>query len=266
MPLKSVSKKIRIDCGYIFLWDGDQCRTVRMALRNLFFLVTIVFLTALIISCKHQIPGVTDSPGSGDNPPASSTCSPDTAYFQQQVLPIFVSNCAMSGCHDPSSHEEGLVLTSYSGIMSGGIRPGNPGNSKIYKVITTSNAEDRMPQPPRNPLSQEQINLINRWISQGAKNNSCVSATCDTANVTYSASIRPIITGKCQGCHSSTSPGGGYDFTTYAGVKARVDDGRLWGAVNYMPGYSAMPKNGIRLSTCDLAKIKKWMDAGAPNN
>jgi cytochrome c5 len=150
--------------------------------------------------------------------------------------------------------------------MSAGIRPGYPGSSKIYKVITTTNTGDRMPEPPRNPLSQDQINLINTWITQGAKNNSCVNASCDTANVTYSVSIKPIITNKCQGCHSSSSPGGGYDFTSYDGVKARVNDGKLWGSVNYVAGYSAMPKNGIKLSTCELAKIKKWIDAGAPNN
>lgn len=222
------------------------------------------------ISCRHQIPGITDSPGQGGstdaNPPAASACSADTAYFQQQILPVFISNCALSGCHDNASHKEGIVLTSYSGIVAGGIRAGNPGNSKIYKVITTTKADDRMPQPPRNPLSQEQISLIAKWISQGAKNNSCVNASCDTANVTYNSSIKSIITDKCQGCHSGSSPAGGYDFSTYAGVKARVNDGKLWGAVNQVAGYSAMPKNGNKLSTCELDKLKIWINAGAPNN
>ena len=222
------------------------------------------------LSCKHQIPGIIDSPAQNGNPDANpsigSSCSADTTYFQQQVLPIFISNCAMSGCHDQTSHKEGIVLNTYTGIISGGIRPGNAGNSKIYKLITTSKAEDRMPQPPRNPLSQEQINLIGKWIGQGAKNNSCVNASCDTSNVTYSSSIKNIISNKCQGCHSSTSPAGGYDFSTYAGVKARINDGKLWGAVNQVAGYSAMPKNGNKLSTCELAKLKIWINAGAPNN
>lgn len=227
-----------------------------------------VSVLALTISCKHQIPGQTD-PGTGGgntNPPATSTCSPDTAYFQQQVLPIFVSNCSVSGCHDAGSHQEGLVLTSYQGIMAGGIRPGNPGNSKIYKVMVDTDPDDRMPRPPRNPLPQEQIDIIRKWIQQGAKNNSCVNSVCDTANVTFSLSVKPIISGKCQGCHSSSNPGGGYDLTVYAGIKARVNDGKLWGAVNHIAGYSPMPKNGNKLSTCELAKIKKWIDAGAPNN
>jgi cytochrome c5 len=238
-------------------------------LKKFVFLAMSVSVIVLAISCKHQIPGITDTPepgGDSNTPAANSTCSADTVYFQQQVLPIFISNCAMSGCHDDASHEEGIVLTSYQSILSGGIRAGNPGNSKIYKVITSSKADDRMPRPPRNPLSQEQIDLISKWIGQGAKNNSCVNASCDAVTVTYSTSIKSIISDKCQGCHSGSSPAAGYDFSTYAGVQARINDGKLWGAVNHVSGYSAMPKNGTKLSTCELAKIKNWIDAGAPNN
>jgi hypothetical protein len=228
-----------------------------------------VSVIVLAISCKHQIPGITDTPepdGGSDTPAANSTCNADTAYFQQQVLPIFISNCAISGCHDNASHEKGIVLTSYSGILSGGIHAGNPGNSKIYKIITASKADDRMPRPPRNPLSQQQIDLINKWIVQGAKNNSCVNASCDTTNIAYSTSITSIISDNCQGCHSGSSAASGYDFSTYAGIQAKINDGKLWGAVNHVSGYSPMPKNGTKLSTCELAKIKKWIDAGAPNN
>lgn len=267
MPQKSVSKKIRSFCGYISLLSVYQCCTKSIALKKFVVLVMSVSVIVLVISCKHQIPGITDTGNSGgSNPPVTSTCSADTVYFQQQILPIFVSNCAMSGCHDNASHQDGITLTSYQGIMSGGIRANNPSNSKIYRVITTTDPNDRMPQRPRNPLTQDQINAINKWIMQGAKNNSCINAICDTANVTYSISIKPIITNKCQGCHSSSNAGGGYDLSIYAGVKARINDGKLWGAVNHVAGYSAMPKNGAQLSTCELAKIKKWMDAGAPNN
>jgi hypothetical protein len=269
MALKPVSKNIRSFCGYISLLNVYQCCTKSIALKKFLVRIMSVSVIVLAISCRHQIPGVTDTggnPGGGD-PPATSTCSADSVYFQQQVLPIFVSNCAMSGgCHDAASRKEGLVLTSYQGIIAGGIRAGSSSNSKIYRVITATNAGDRMPEPPRNPLSADQISLINKWILQGAKNNSCVNAACDTSNVTFTASIKPIVSNKCQGCHSSSNPGGGYDFTTYAGVKARVSDGKLWGSVNFVTGYPTMPKNGNKLSTCELAKIKKWIDAGAPNN
>jgi hypothetical protein len=230
-----------------------------------------VSVLALIISCKHEIPGSTDAGGNngGGNPapPAASTCSPDSIYFQQQVLPIFISNCASSGCHDAVSHQDGVVLTSYNNIMtSGEIRAGNPNNSKAFKKITETDNNDRMPPAPRARLSQEQVEIIRKWIVQGAKNNSCQNSACDTASVTYSGAIRTIISNKCQGCHGNTSPGGGNNFTSYAGVKAKVDDGRLWGAVNHLSGFSPMPKNGNKLSDCELAQIRIWIAAGAPNN
>ena len=226
---------------------------------------------ALIISCKHEVPGQTDTgssqPGGNNNPPQESTCSADTAYFQQQVLPIFISNCSSAGCHDEASHQKGIVLTSYSSIMNnGGIRAGNPGNSKIYKKITEDDRDDRMPPLPRNALPQTQIDLIRKWIMQGAKDNSCQLASCDTSNVNYSGTIRSIISNKCQGCHSGSAAAGGLDYSSYEGVKAKVNDGRLWGAVNHVAGFSPMPKNGNKLSSCELAQIKKWIDDGALNN
>lgn len=219
-----------------------------------------------ILSCKHRIPGADDL--ISDVPITTTSCSSDTAYFQQQVLPVFVSNCSMSGCHDAASHEGEIILTSYSHIMAtGDIQPGNPDNSKVYEKIVEPNANDRMPPLPHNALNQQQIDIIRKWILQGARNNSCQSLSCDTLTaVTYTTTIRTLISGKCQGCHSSSAPGGGYDLSTYAGVKSRVDDGRLWGSVNHVPGYSAMPKNGNKLSACEISQIKKWIDAGAPNN
>ncbi|RYY42338.1 MAG: hypothetical protein EOO06_21310 [Chitinophagaceae bacterium] len=74
------------------------------------------------------------------------------------------------------------------------------------------------------------------------------------------------MTNKCVGCHSGTPPQGGINYTTYAGVKAKVDDGRLWGAINHAAGFSPMPKGGTKLSDCEIKQFKKWMDAGAPNN
>lgn len=89
---------------------------------------------------------------------------------------------------------------------------------------------------------------------------------CDTANVTYSGSVVPILLSNCTTCHGGGTPSAGIGLDTYAGVKTQVTNGRLWGAVSHATSYSAMPKNAAQLSTCSLAKIRKWIDAGAPNN
>ncbi|MGZ5286470.1 MAG: c-type cytochrome domain-containing protein [Flavisolibacter sp.] len=228
-------------------------------------LLFIVFTGVSFTSCKHELPGGDIPPG--PPPVPGVNCSPDTVYFQQQVLPILISNCSMSGCHDAASHQDGVVLTNYSNVMiTGQVQPGNPGNSELWKKINDSDPGDRMPPPPLNRLTQEQSDAIRKWILQGAKNNSCASSVCDTTNVSYSGMIKNIISLKCQGCHSTASASGGIDLSNYAGVKTRVNDGSLWGSINHTPGYTAMPQNGNKLSVCELNQIKKWMDADAPNN
>jgi hypothetical protein len=228
---------------------------------------------ATIISCRHEPLDTqtgTGNTGGGNGNPGNGptvTCSPDTAYFQQQVLPIFISNCALSGCHNAASRQDGVQLTDYNSIMNtGDVKPFNPGDSEIWEKITENDPSDRMPPPPRNPLTQAQKDIIRKWIMQGAKNNSCVASACDTTTVKFSTTILGIMNTKCVGCHSGTPPQGGINFTTHAGVKAKVDDGRLWGAINHLPGYSPMPKGGQKLSDCEIKQFKKWIDAGAPNN
>ena len=234
----------------------------------------------LVVSCKHDVQGL-PAPGNGGNAgggtgaggstgsggSSTNTCDPNKIYFQQQVLPILLSNCTMSGCHDDASHQDGIILTSYEKVMAtAGVRPGRPTDSDLYEVLVETDPDDRMPRPPRNPLSQDQIQVIYQWIQQGAQNLSCQNSSCDTSNVTYNNTIRNMISSKCQGCHSGTAASAGIDLSTYTGVKAKITDGRLWGAINQLPGYSAMPKNGAKLSDCELTQIRKWIDAGSPNN
>jgi hypothetical protein len=40
----------------------------------------------------------------------------------------------------------------------------------------------------------------------------------------------------------------------------------LYGALSWAAGYKTMPQGGSKLSDCQLAKIKSWVDAGAPQN
>ena len=228
----------------------------------IYFLLAAIAIALMIGSCKHEIPIIPpdSSTTSGDT---STACDPNKVYFQQQVLPILVSNCAKSGCHDNASHKEGIILTSYNSTMStGGVRPGYPNNSKLYNNIRNG----EMP-PSGNPkLTQAQQTLIYNWILQGAENLVCQNACGDTVNITYTLSVKPIIINKCQGCHSGANAKGGIDLSTYDGVKAQATNGKLWGAVNWDPGFSAMPKYGNKLSPCELTQIHKWINQGAPNN
>ena len=181
-------------------------------------------------------------------------------------MSIFVSNCAQTGCHNSTTHAEGIKLNNYSNIINtGNIQAFNPSHGNIVDVISTTDPDNIMPPDGSGPpLTNQQINWIIQWINQGALNNFCDG--CDTSDVTYNKSIAPIIAAKCKGCHQGSSPGGGIPLVTYNNVNVTALDGSLLGCINHDSPYSAMPKGSSKLPACDIAKIRIWIDAGAPNN
>lgn len=105
--------------------------------------------------------------------------------------------------------------------------------------------------------------------------NSCVSNveeelyppdTCDTTQVTYSGTIAAIIELNCYACHEGEQSVSGIPLNGYNNLKAMVDAGRLIGALRHQEGFSPMPQNASALPECELLKIEKWVDDGAPDN
>jgi len=217
--------------------------------------LAVIFIGATS-SCRHEIP-LTEEQIQVTG--GAQTCSADTVYFQNKVLPLLNSGCAMSGCHDAASHKEGVNLTTYSTIYSTGrVLPGNPANSKLYKVIANNS------MPTGTAFTQAQKDIIYKWILQGAKNNACND--CDTTLFTYSGAVSAIINTYCKGCHNPSSLGGGIDVSTYANVKAIAANGKLMGSINHAAGFIAMPQGGSKLSDCRIQQIQKWISAGTLNN
>lgn len=186
--------------------------------------------------------------------------------FQRDVLPIFQSNCTQSGCHNSEDRESGYDLTTYDNIVSRGIVPGDYKASEIYKVLVLPGGEELMPREPYNRLTDDQITTIALWIDEGAHNTNCDDGGCDTSNVTFAASVQPILQTYCNGCHTGSAPSGGIDYSTYAGTRPTALNGKLLGSVQHASGYVAMPQNANKLSACNISIIKAWVDAGAPNN
>jgi len=200
----------------------------------------ILFIAFTFTTCKYDV------------------YNPDIC-FQQNVLPIFVSKCSMSGCHNSVDKAEGYDLSNYEGIMKG-VKANHPLLSDIYRVIKGANPS----MPLNGKLSEKEVTYIKLWIKMGAKNTTNCSA-CDTTNYTYTAVVKPIMTNWCVGCHSSTNAGGGFDLSTYSGVTASVANNKLMGSIRQLAGHSPMPQ-GNKLSDCDIKLIGKWVSAGYPNN
>jgi cytochrome c5 len=89
---------------------------------------------------------------------------------------------------------------------------------------------------------------------------------CDTSNVGYQATIVPLMKANCNACHNSSAPSAGIATDNYQGVKTIALNGKLYGSIAHLSGYSPMPKGGNKLSECDIKRVKIWIDMGAPEN
>jgi hypothetical protein len=87
--------------------------------------------------------------------------------------------------------------------------------------------------------------------------------SCPSDSLTFQTDIEPIFRQNCNnsGCHNNGSFFG--DFTTYAGIKAKIDDNdKIRQRVIIEQN---MPASGP-ISECEMKKLTAWLDAGAPNN
>lgn len=236
-------------------------------------ILSIAVLTLLLASCADYANGPyhpRDDDDDDNRPDTTDTTDTGTldssVCFTRDVLPILVSNCTMAECHDADRPEEGINLTSYASIMSGEktiVKPGNPNDSKLYESLVEDEPDERMPPPPRS-LSKAQIDLIARWIREGARNRDCSTdpTTCDTVNVLYATHVQPIMTQNCTGCHGGVAPEAGIDLTQRTTVESNARSGMLLGTMSHASGFVKMPPSGPRVSDCALGTIKAWISQG----
>jgi WD40 repeat protein/mono/diheme cytochrome c family protein len=103
---------------------------------------------------------------------AGAAGAAEPVSFEKQVLPIFQASCA--GCHQPGKLKGGLDLTTYDGVAKGGkkgvaFKTGDPVHSLLVEQISGDSPE--MPSKG-DPLTKPEIEVISRWIREGAKDDS----------------------------------------------------------------------------------------------
>jgi hypothetical protein len=100
---------------------------------------------------------------------------PKTIDFNRDIRPIFSENCYQ--CHGPDKNKRKahLRLDTKEGLFVNDrgrreIVPGQPEQSELFRRITTSDRDERMPDPKSGKtLSPPQIAVIKKWIEQGAE-------------------------------------------------------------------------------------------------
>lgn len=86
--------------------------------------------------------------------------------------------------------------------------------------------------------------------------------SCDTTNPTLYSDVNVILSANCginNSCHGASNTSG-YNLSNYAGVKSVGQTGQLYGAIAQTQAYIAMPQGGGKLSACNIAKVKRWID------
>jgi hypothetical protein len=115
--------------------------------------------------------------------------------FNRDIRPIFNRSC--TGCHGGVKKAGGLSLITkaeaYGKTEHGiGIVPGKPEESMLYKLITHPDPAKRMPFE-KEPLTQQQVALIKKWIEDGAQwDEHWAYNPIQKPNLKLPATIQPI--------------------------------------------------------------------------
>src|SRR5436190_17779544 len=109
--------------------------------------------------------------GPSRNSAADANAAPGAIDYVRDVKPILESRCYE--CHGPKKQKNGLRLDQKAAALRGGDDgkpewiPGKSAESPLILRVTSSDKEEVMP-PKGERLTTEQIQVLRRWIDEGA--------------------------------------------------------------------------------------------------
>src|ERR1700676_113679 len=225
---------------------------------------------------------------------ASQVTSRGSVVFATQIRPILASRCYQ--CHGPDVQQHGLRMDSLQALLTGGMngKVVIPGNSQESHMVRRLLGLDQ-PQMPYGgpPLPPEQIELIRKWIDEGAPgpdSTEPIVAGAVPANdmpaahngaekpVDFNREIRPILSDSCFKCHGpeEKSRQGNLRldskenvFAERSGYRIIVPGSstasRLYQKVSSKDDAFRMPPawSGTGLTPKQIELFRRWIDQGA---
>ena len=99
-----------------------------------------------------------------------SSAQADEISFERDIRPILAARCV--ACHGANKQKGELRLDAKSLALRGGesgpiIVSGKSGESLLWRRVSSTNADERMP-PNGKPLTAEQLAALKAWIDAGA--------------------------------------------------------------------------------------------------
>ncbi len=225
---------------------------------GIFLLSIFVMILCGIFSCRHV---------------SKEIDLLDEVCFESEILPIFQTSCAISGCHDQGG-ESGYIFTSYTNIIKA-VVPGKPEARPAYTSLIKIWAGEGM-MPPGQPLSEYNRTLIRVWIHQGAKNTTCQpidSLTYENPRACFQRDILPVLLSSCAiiECHDAITAKEGYKFVNYSNTLKAVNisnptESKLYRMITQSSSEDIMPPPPYNpLPRAQIDSILSWIQSGALN-
>lgn len=193
--------------------------------------------------------------------------------FEKDVLPVFTQYCFT--CHGQSSPQLGLDVRTFTSTMRGShngpvIVKGSPDKSLLFQKVSAK----AMPPPAfKQTMPDAQIELIKRWIADGALSDKPVTLSKEVVEqrAAFDKEIMPLFTARCVQCHGAGKPMGGLDLRSLSAMLKGSTHGAVVAEgfseksvlVRKMASRSMPPPgSGEPVSDEQIQSIRKWIDKG----
>lgn len=220
--------------------------------------------------------------------------------FDRHVLPILNDRC--DSCHHAPFDRSGRLVNpkaslrfdSYQQVMKGNLDgpvvvANDLEGSSLFTVLNLPEDDDLFMPPKGGPMSAERIDIIKRWIEEGAKPSEGGSTAtkggipAPDEPVSFHHHIMPLIENRCLDCHGepyvkngrTIKPSAGLQLDTYEWIiKGNVDgtivtpgdpaDSTLFSVIT-LPDDDPeiMPPKGEPLTEEQRIMVKRWILEGA---
>ncbi|MEC8355032.1 MAG: c-type cytochrome domain-containing protein [Verrucomicrobiota bacterium] len=220
--------------------------------------------------------------------------------FDRHVLPILKENC--NSCHHAPFDRSGRLVNpkaslrfdTFAQVMKGNLDgpvvvANDLEKSRLYSVLNLPEDDDLFMPPKGGPMDVEQIDIIKRWIMEGAKpSKGGLSPTkggipAPDEPVSFHNHILPLFEQKCMECHGAPfvknsrtiKPRAGLRLDTYEWVLKGNLDGHIVTPGDHTDSTlhrvitlaeddpEIMPPKGGPLSEDEITMIKRWILEGA---
>lgn len=239
----------------------------------------ILSLMATLASCNGKESALKFNDGSAS--PESPTPKPIVVGPNDQVTYKIVKEAVIDNkcirCHNAKRAKGRVDLSTYKATLSSAGKHGkvvvvNDSNSStFYQAVAVGE------MPPLVNLTQDEINLIKKWIDTGAKEGGQTTGTpatpvvdFKTLDVDYVNLKKYVLDDNCISCHNAKRAKGGVDLSSYKTMFGDDDYGKIVDPgkpdnsdLYYDISNGDMPPRGDTLTKEEIDYVKRWIEQGA---